>query len=295
MSNDIYDYDQDEHNEPWDVHNHYISDEAEKYIEDRAAEEYEYKRINSKCYKEIVSLIAGMDSNAKIKNAVIKKLFIGNLDYMIDVYSQLEYLPVYYTNLAKQSDCLEILIKGFLKNEGNYLLTFEVIEEIDLFVKSIQLNANFDIVYNRVQEIQKFIHDKVDEKNGENSHLRLYPKTIKNLLSSARLHLNIQDIKSNDMDLFIHLVRESEKASDEEKLSPSTIMSSTGDIYTSTKKIRDLRSLIDFGYFNIENKIYAITNLKIYTSLDDFKDKIIDIYCDKTHYKKEDKPQWVES
>ena len=295
MSNDIYDYDQeeDERYNFWDIHHYYREPHEEYFDEETYAEEQERKRVNSKSYKEIVSLIAGMDNNTKIKNAVIKRLFIGNLDYMIEVYSKREYLPSYYTNIAKQSDCLEILIRGFLKNEGNYILTSEIVKEINLFVKDIQSNTNYDIVYNRVQKVQKFIHDKVDEKSGENSHLNLYPKTIKNLLSSTRLHLNLQDIKSNNTDLLIHLVRESENASNEEKSSPSIMISSTGEMYTSTKKIRDLRSLIDFGYFNIENKIYTITNLEIYIPLDDFKDKIIDIYCDKTHYKKEDKPQWV--
>ncbi len=295
MSNDIYDYDQEEKSyDFWDIHRYYREPAEEYFDEEDYIEEQERKKVNSKCYKEIVSLIAGMNSNIKIKNAVIKKLFLGNLDYMIDVYSQREHLPAYYVNIAKQSDCLVILIRGFLKNEGNYILTSEIIEEINLFVKDIQLNTNFDIVYNRVQKIQQFLHYKVDKYNGDNSHLKLYPKTIKNLLSSARLHLNLQDIKSNNTDLLIHLVRESENASNEEKVSPSVMMSSTGDMYTSTKKIRDLRSLIDFGYYNVENKIYAITNLEIYTSLDNFKDNIIDIYCDKTHYKKEDKPAWAE-
>ncbi len=289
MSNDIYDYDAQEDFDGI-FNNSYYSEPIEEYYDE---EEEERKRVNSKCYKEVVSLIAGMDSNTKIKNVAIKKLFLGNLDYMIDVYSKREHLPAYYTNIAKQTDCLEILIRGFLKNEGNYVLTSEVIEEIGLFVINIQLNIDFDIVYNRVQKIQKFIHEKVDEKNGENSHLNLYPKTIKNLLSSSRLHLNLQDITNNDTSLLIYLVRQSEKASNEEKASPSTMISSSGEMYTSGKKVRDLRSLIDFGFFNIENKIYDISNLEIYTSLDDFKDKIIDIYCDKTHYKQEDKPLWA--
>jgi len=264
-----------------------------RYTEYDTDEDVEYKRINSKCYKKITKLIASMDSNIKIKNAVIKKLFLGNLDYMIDIYSRQEHLPPSYVNIAKQPDCLEILIRGFLKNEGNFILSSEIIDEINLFATDIQLNINFDIVYNRVQKIQEFLHHKVDEHNGNNSHLNLYPKTIKNLLSSARLHLNLQDIKSTNTDLLIHLVAESEKASNEEKVSPSTMISSSNDMYISSKKIRDLRSLIDFGYNNVGNKIYNITQLEIYTSLDNFKDKIIDVYCDKTHYTKEDKPDWA--
>ncbi len=244
-------------------------------------------------YTDVIKLIAGLNTNIQIQNKVIKKLFLYNLDCMIDRYSKQQKLPYEYVKVAKQKNCLEILIKGFLKKNGNYILTSDIIHEIDLFVEEIYLNIDTDIVYDRVQKIQKFIHNKIDEKNGENSHLNLHSKTIKNLLSSARLHLNLQDIKYKDTESLCYLIKQSEYVSKLERNSPTKMLSSSGEIYTTKKKIRDIKSLIDFGYSMIASKIYDISNLNINIPLNEFRNRVIEIYNEQKNHNPKDKPKWI--
>ena len=241
---------------------------------------------------DIIKLIAGLKTNVQIQNKVIKRLFLDNLDCMIGRYSKQQKLPYDYVKVAKQRNCLEILIKGFLKKNGNYILTSGIVREIDLFVEEIYL-MDTDIIYERVRKIQKFIHHKIDEKNGKNTHLALDSRTMKNLLSSARLHLNLEDIKSKDAESLSYLIKQSEYASREEKESPTEMLSSSGEIYTTKKKIKDIKSLIDFGYSEIAHKIYDISNLNINIPLNEFRATVIQIYNKKRDYNPTDKPKWI--
>ena len=126
---------------------------------------------------------------------------------MIKKYTEDEKLPKEYVNLVKEPKCIQILIKGFLKQKCKLDLTKELIEEIDELIQLIYINFNLDIVYDRVRDVQEFIHKKVRQKNGEDSHFDLDRQDMKNILSSVRLHLNIYDIKNKSIDSLIDIIK----------------------------------------------------------------------------------------
>ena len=246
-----------------------------------------------KVRNDIVSIVAGLHSNSMIQNKAIKKLFFINLEYMINVYSKQESLPYYYVELAKERNCLEILIKEFLKKDVGYILTLDLIKDIDTLIEDIYLNKDIEIIYTLVGKIQKFIHTYTDEKNGKNASKQLNITNMRNLLATARLHLNIEIIKYKDKESIIYMIEESEKASIIERYIPSTTLSSFGIKYINKKKVRDLKTLVDFGYFNIASKIYDISQLDKNKPVEEFKNLIINVYCDSRYRKELNKPRWI--
>jgi hypothetical protein len=239
----------------------------------------------SKEKSEIIKLIAGLNENNQIKNITIRKLTSDNLDYMIYTYSKIESLPYHYVYVAKQNDGIAILIKGFLKSNAKIVLTAEVIKNINTLCYEIYTNLNLDIVYDRVYKIQKFLHDIVDAHNGEDAHLKLCATTMKHILSASRLHLNLQDIKKLDANNLYYLIEQSDLASKIEAKHPARTLSSSGIIYTNYKRSRDMKTLFNFGYFNIVSKIYDVMHLDSNISTNEFKKKIINIYSDKRYCK----------
>jgi len=243
--------------------------------------------------KKIIKLIAGLTYPNQIKTKVIKQLFLDNMDYIINTYARLEKLPQYFVDLAKQKNCLEIIIRGFLQNDAGYLLTSALVKQIAHFVQTIKNNENNEIVYDRVQTIQQYLHEKVDSKQGIGMHKALYPQTIKNILSASRLYLNIEDIKTRDSETLLYLITKSDEASQFEEAHPTELQSfTTGEKYTSSKKVRDMKSLIDFSYFNIEKAIYDISRLGSDCLLS-YKTNIINLYAaalERCEY--EDKCKW---
>ena len=244
------------------------------------------KEKKLKNISDITKLVAELNDNTSIQNKAIKKLFSINLKYMIGIYSKMELLTYDYVYIARQKNCINILIKSFLKKVAGYTLSTNLVETIDTFSQEIYKNDNKDIVYDRVYKIQKFIHNKVDEKNGELAHLNLPVKQIKDLLSASRLHLNLEDIKNEDIDFLISLIKQSENASIQESKHPEkVVLQDLGVSYIHYKRIRDMKSLMDFGYFDIQSKILDIANLDKNKSTDEFKKLVIKIYSDDNPYR----------
>ena len=273
------------------VENSYLADESEykklkdeersKYLEvnNNKLIEIEQKKKNADIAKhEAIKLIAGLDNCAQIKNKLIKKIFHDNLDDMIIRYAEIESLPKEHVKIVKLNNCLEILIKGFFKKVGGFVLTSNLIDEIDSFIESIYINDDLKIVYERVSEIQRFIHENIDFKYGSNAHQKLPVKHIKNLLSASRLHLNIYDIKYMDSCPLILLIERSNEASTAEKINNKKISLPKGKKYIKNWRVRHMRPLLYFNYESVKIKIQNIYELDDKLPINEFKNNILDAY-----------------
>jgi hypothetical protein len=232
---------------------------------------------------ETTKMVSGLDNHMQIKNKVIRKILLESLDGMIDNYMRKEALPFELVKVSKQKNGLEILIKYFLKNDGGYILTKELIDEINIFLDDIYTNDKLDIVYERVGKIQKFIHQKIDDKYGYGTHLNLNTKKMKNILSASRLHLNIFDINNYHIKILIELIEKSKEKSFKEYMSSNNnILLSSNKSYYNMWKARGMNSLIYFLEPYIQNKIYDIYYLDRIENITLFNNKIIEIYLSKS-------------
>lgn len=194
--------------------NYYYDEENEKYIIDRQvtsddSKENKTQIKNSEKLKMVTKEIVSCRNNKQIKNKVIRILLNMNMNTKIYLYGMREYLPERYVSLAREKNCVETLIKSFLKTHLHYVLTSKIINEIDSLLKVIYNNQELDIVYDRVKKIQKFIHKKADEKFDNNAFLKLSPTAMRKLLSTSRLHLNIFDSKELEVESLISIISKS--------------------------------------------------------------------------------------
>ena len=232
---------------------------------------------------KITKIVSGLDKHTQIKNKVIRRILLESLDGMIDNYMRKEALPFELVKVSKQKNGLEILIKYFLKNDGGYILTKKLIDEINIFLDDIYRNDKLDIVYDRVGKIQKFIHQKIDDKYGYSTHLNLNTKKMKNILSASRLHLNIFDIKNYHIKILIELIEKSKEKSFREYMSSNNnILLSSNKSYYRMWKARGMNSLIYFLEPYIQNKIYDIYYFDRIDDITLFNNKIIEIYLSKS-------------
>lgn len=172
-------------------------------------EQKDQKVKNTEELRLVTKQLAACHSNKQIRSKIIKILFNIKIDDSISYYAKYEYLPERYVNLAKEKNCLETLIKSFLKTHLEYTLTSPLINEINSLLYIIYNNIEEDIVYERVKKIQKFIHEKTDIKYGINAYLKLSPNAMRELLSTARLHLNIFDARALEPEILISLIERS--------------------------------------------------------------------------------------
>lgn len=237
-----------------------------------------YKEETRLLRREAVELIAHLSSSDEVKEKVVKKLLNYSLQSMISNYAKSEGLPRECVNLARQIDALPVLLKGFVKKIIGGFPTFESVHEMELLCQEIYENKNLEIVYDRVARIQGFIHDLTIRKSGDESHHLLPKKLMKNLLSTARLHLNIIDIKTQDTIYLSYIFTKSKEASDVEKVSPRHGYIGQGKKHIRNWRVIHLMSLMQFQNHNIGNKIQSILKINPKKDLKDFKLEIINIY-----------------
>ena len=258
----------------------YESDEQEESHRLKNAEKAENKEEKRKKEQKnnVIRLVAGYKNTEQIQNKIIKIIFNDGLDCMINRYMRKEFLSYEYVDIAKQSNGLLILLKGFLKNVCGYTLTQDFINEINCFVENVYININLDIAYKRVGRIQQFIHEKMDRKNGINAHLNLPVKQIRDLLSTSRLHLNIHDIKNKDAFSLLYMINRSKQESDFEKANPSHVSLPKGKKYIKNWKVRHMMSLAYFLLPSDRIKIKEIMELDINLQRSKYITAIVDIY-----------------
>lgn len=239
----------------------------------------EVDRVKTMLKKKLVKRIAGINNGHQIKAIVIKTIFEDHVDYMIKSYALEESLPFEFLEIARQDNCLQILIKGFLKKYGGVNINDSLKKEIDILIEKIYLEKNNEIVYERVGYIQNFIHYQVDAKHGRYTNQRLSTRIMKNLLSTCRLHLNLYDIKCKDIQSLLQLRDVTYGAIRREYEKPSQITLLPGKKFIPIWKAIKMKPFPEFLDSNVKSKITNIKNSECDPSdLDGFRDLMIRKY-----------------
>lgn len=228
---------------------------------------------------EITLLIAGFSENKDVKEAVIKEVFLDFLKQDIQTYIMQEKIPEAFINLTMQRNALEIILKGFLKQECYFVLDTKIVNRIKELSSSIYDNKDLLIVYDRVARIQKFIHAIVQEKYGEGSHLQLNKMTMKNLLSICRLHLEFNDIRYKDLLFLLEQEELKEQATYLDYISPVRPILLPNQKYVPRWKYINKHILSPFSdYSSVKKKITEIQQINIIQPVEEYKEKIIEIF-----------------
>lgn len=216
---------------------------------------------------------------------------------MANLYAEDERLPNECVQLALQPGSLPILLKGFIKKIFKVVITEDISREIMLLCDAIYLNDELSIVYDRVGRIQKFIHKFAVVEYGFNAHHKLPHRLMRNLLSTARLHLNIMDMKYREANDLFYIFRKSKEMSDLERVNPQPAFIPEGKRFIKNWKTIHLMPLLQYQETSMVDKVIAILSINDEDyekegGVDEVKELMIDIYCGKKNYIVEEKDDW---
>lgn len=260
----------------------------EAYEQQLKQESEERERIRLGQEAIAVKAIAGARSTVEIRQRMIRLLHKDHLEYAISRYALHEDLPTAYTAICKERNCLEILIKGMLRKNCNIDLTTKIVGEIENLCVNIRRNESNQIVYTRVSKIQKYIHKKVNLATGENSHLKLPVRNMKNLLSTARLHLSIIDLETKDHE-YLEKIRsltaqavELEDSHSDDKVESTIYWNNTlsSKSYYPKWRVRHLRHIEHYFKQDIRSALTMLESLNNDEPVTSSRETAIRIYCD---------------
>ena len=86
-----------------------------------------------------------------------------NLSVMIDKYVTSEKLPENYKRIVRYRNALPEMLKGYFKLNCEGEITPDLITDIEIFCVNLYQNDELDIVYDRVNKIQKYVHSWINE------------------------------------------------------------------------------------------------------------------------------------
>lgn len=147
--------------------------------------------------QRIIKKLAALSIPSEIKAETIRLLIKDEIDYIIYRYGKKERLPEKYLVLIKEPDFLSSLIKGFLLKFLKMEASSELVREVNFLTERLRANPQLETPYDRVSEIQSYIHRKAISAHGDNADRMLPKSPVRILLSCARLNLSIQDLNRN--------------------------------------------------------------------------------------------------
>jgi hypothetical protein len=168
----------------------YMAREEQQIAQAARKERFE----NSERFKEAATLVAGINGNKNIKLALIKKVHQNSLESAIVRYMTKEGLPEYYAAILRSPNCIDNLVEGVFYKVCKLQPAQNISEEIRSLSNSLRSNPNRLTPYDRVAQIQQFIHRIVDQYLWEGAAQSIPVAPMKNALSAARLHLSILDV-----------------------------------------------------------------------------------------------------
>lgn len=108
-------------------------------------------------------------------------------------YAKRERLHEEFRIAALRNDAVPILMKSYLRRILKIYPDDEVNLEIIKLTRDIYENLGNKTTFDRVGEIQGFIHSVADKTNGDGACLDLPILPTRNLLSACRLHIGLKD------------------------------------------------------------------------------------------------------
>ena len=235
--------------------------------------------VSAERLKSGAKLIASLDSVKQIKRRLTHKLVRENTDYAIGRYLRTEGVPAVYWDVVNSQDCIETLIRGIFYKVCRMSSSMALNSEIAELCDQLKKNTALATAYDRVGLIQRFVHSKVDNHFGEGAHSRLSVKHMRNLLSVARLHLNLHDINSIDEQYFLHMDRLSMAIANLEYFLPKETALPAGKLFFPKWRVRHLRPLTYFYEESIRKKLTELEALRGGLSLKRFADEALKIYA----------------
>lgn len=209
-------------------------------------------------FKSASKLIGGLARNHDIKHALLRKIHLDSLDLAIVRYMALEALPAYYAVLLKSPQCIERLIEGLFVKVCRIAPSPDLSDDILHLSSALRSNPLRHTAYERVGQMQRFIHDTIDRQFGNGAALALPVVPVKNALTAARLHLSIADA-NRSVEYIEQLDAASMRAMTAEYYEPQYFAAPQGKRAQARWRVRHMRPL---SYYFPKDNRKLLTSLR---------------------------------
>ena len=210
----------------------------------------------------VLSLISAIEDewdsseNRYNRDAVIFEYVKRNVQSFIDEYSRIEKLDFGLQKLAKKDDCIQILVRNSLVQLTGSRIYDGLNYEIISLERMIHENRRGFLVYDQVNRVQRIIHE------NSNNPMGLDKSVMKSILSCARLHINLWQLKTLSLEQYLEVQIENHVAMKREKKKPSKkYVLDRSNFYKSQRypNMRPLQSFIDKKVDNVFQSIYEVS------------------------------------
>lgn len=251
-----------------------IMTDAEEQSEEATVEQDKIT-LNKLKEKFLASLLT-FESNLSIRNHLVKRTLVNDEKYMIRRYAQKENLPQKYSLVAEQKEGLDILLKNFLKQIARIDLNERIRAEIHDLIQKTYENEGNKTAYQRVGLIRSYIYETVKSKYGSDIGCDLPSSPTRCILSACRLHLNLFDIRKNNLEYLKSQISLNESQYNIEMQTPLLSMHKK-----SNKKIiphwkaQHMKTLLYFNNKSSREVIDSILNLDVKLERANYLDSVL--------------------
>ena len=235
--------------------------------------------------KEFTQKISDIENKDEISEIFSKEAYSLEIESVIDSFAKKESIGVTFVRLSQEADCITILIKRMLSKFAFLPITEEIVLQLKALTTVIYRNPLKVSVYDRVGSIQSFIHTKVDEEFDKGSYKLLPSAEMKNLLSTARLHLYLHEIKNlNSSILFELAVSERSQMHNEQAINTDTRVLKDKKLIKNWK-VRHMTPFIDMFSGLLTQKVNDAKTLELDWDVDifTFRKCVVNLYNDILH------------
>ena len=191
-------------------------------------------------------------SNQEVRNIFINELLMRNIDSIWTEYSEKNFLESYYKFISISTNGMVELIIDFMdSSEIEFRDDFFYNELPNLFVS---LYSSHETTYERVNRLQKLIHNEMLVSNGSTALRPSKRRKMRRLLSVARFHLMYVDLNKNGIEKIINEYRlysgmrfENEKEIEKNLFyNYKPWIESESKVYVENWRKKHFRTLIDY-------------------------------------------------
>lgn len=229
---------------------------------------------------ELSKAIYPLRNKTDVQTKTVRKLLQYGSNIAVWRYGQAESLPRRYQLLTRNVECITFLLHDFFLRVEKIALTLELNNRITFIVNELKKKDESKIAYQRIGELRQFICCEVDLAKGIGQSSLCDREEMRLLLSTARLHLCLNELlKHHTFDITSLQKRYISAVAIEAALPSSNPRTGKKNIYRW--RLRHFRSLLYYFPLEIRKVIMDfMQNNNIFSdceiSLIDYKNSLIE-------------------
>lgn len=182
-------------------------------------------------------------SASEFLNSMFKSTILTGSLLAAKRYCRVESISLKYADaIFRECKAADIIVSKL--KEYNLFKSVEDIRRLDIYIEELKEHRSDLTAYLKVYEIQLLIHREMQLRNGENSHLNMEKRVMRETLSILRLFFLTDEAKKINFDGFVRYLSQQKKTIELAKLfTPKYVLESTSE-YNKNWNLKHQHSLL---------------------------------------------------